>query len=327
MKNMFRLGAENSVLMIKFMVSTWCNYDCSYCNYSKSTRKRKDNFYNGKNLIKKYFKKNCGHAFDNYPVEIWIKAFAEITGDFIVSISGGEPFLDTENFPLFLESLARMDKCKLIRIDTNGFWGKIGKYRDINDLVKKKTVLNISYHPTQVDWDRYVENIRAIHGSGWSIAMINYVMTAEQKSGYEKFRDFFMSRYGVYVNPNPDRYGDKNILEEKLKKYFPEIDMKYKVMRANPAGVKCYHPSICFYLQPTGEISRNCTDFKAINFLKKSRLLTALKEPMVCQAHKCPCPDMYAFQADSGRGKSFNLLGEFIEECRKHQEEFADKRL
>lgn len=324
---MFRLGTENSVLMIKFMVSAWCNYDCPYCNYSRSTRKRNDKFHTGLRSIKKIlFSKNRGHAFDNYQVETWVEAFNNIKPDFIVSISGGEPFLDTENFPLFLESLAKMDKCKLIRIDTNGFWGKIGKYRGINDSVRQKTVLNVSYHPTQINWERYTENIRAICESGWSIAMINYVMTDEQKSGYKKFRDFFMSRYGVYVNPNPDRYGDKNILAEELKKYFPEIDMKYKVIRANPAGIKCYHPSICFYLQPTGEISRNCTDFKAINFLKKSRLLTALKEPMVCKAHKCPCPDMYAFQADSGRGKSFNLLGEFVEECRKHQEKFAGNK-
>lgn len=305
-------------MIIKFIVSTWCNHSCPYCNYSKSTTKRKSKYHTGyRNMLKNLFLKNNSHSFDNYPVELWVNAFKKIKSDFIIEISGGEPFLDVANFSEFLKGTLNIEKCKLIRIDTNGSW-RADKY-DLSDSTKDKIVLNVSYHPTQTTMDYYLKGIDAIIKASWKIRMINYVMTDQQKGEYDKIRKIFSDRYGIFVNPNPDKFGDNAQQEKELARFFPELDLKYKASRTSPQGKKCYYPSICYFLEPTGEVARGCLGGKKLNFIKESEKLTALKEISVCPKKKCPCIDMYAFLEESGRAKQLDLLNEYVEICKQHQ--------
>ena len=185
--------------------------------------------------------------------------------------------------------------------------------------VKSKTTLNISYHPTQIGWERYVDNINGMAQSGWKFIMINYVMAESQKNNYKKVKDFFCNKYGIYVNPNPDKYGDTKQQEKELAKYLPAFDLKYKASRASPMGKKCFFPSIAYWMEPTGEIARCCVGSSRLNFIKQSNKLFTIKQPSICPKKKCPCIDMYAFLEESGRGKKFDLLSEYVETCQKHQ--------
>lgn len=321
-KNEFRLGTDNPVLIIKFIVSAWCNYSCDYCNFSKSTKIRKSKFYSGiRSRLKNLAFRNSVHAFDNYPVEKWLEAFGKIPNDFIVEISGGEPFLDYENFPIFLEDLGKLDKCKLIRIDTNGFWD--GKNYKLSDRAKDKVALNISYHPSQAKWEPYTQRISAIQKSGWKIRMINYVMNTDQESEYERIKNYFETHENIFVNPNPDKFGDAERLKKELARYYPPVDLVYKVGRTSPQGKKCYYPSITYVVQPTGETYRGCIKSEHFNFIKKSSTLFPLKEPLLCPSKKCPCLDMYAFLEESGRGQVLDLLKEYVDACRKYSNNLA----
>ncbi len=326
--NPFRLGADNAVMMFYFIVSNWCNFNCFYCNYGRRTRQRKSKFYTSiKNTGKKRFYKlfsphNHGHAFDNYSPDKWIKAFSRVPNDFVIHISGGEPFLDAENFSVFLEGLAGLDKCKLIKIFTNGFWP--AQNFQASNKVKNKTVLLVSYHPTQAKQDIYFKMIDEIYKAGWRIGMINYVMEAHQKRDYDEISKYFDSKYGIFVNPNPDKDGDLDLLSDELAKYFPKLDLDYKVARKSPKGKKCFFPSIAYYIEPTGEVYRNCVCRERKNFIKKSHTLYVLKEPTICPACKCPCLDMYAFLENSGRGKKLDLLEEYIDNCKQHQNNYKN---
>lgn len=330
-KNEFRLGTDNPVMIIKFIISGWCNYACQYCNYALSGRQRKRKFYTRRSIFERIFFrkkidfgaigtllfKNSIHAFDNYGVEDWLAAFNKIPSDFIIEISGGEPFLDKNNFSIFMEGIADMEKCKLIRIDTNGFWDA-ATYK-LSDKVKRKTVLNISYHPTQTSWESYIKRIAAMVGNNWKIGFINFVMEENQKDKYEFIRDYFEKAHGIFVNPNPDRWADKDAMTAELKKYFPEHDLMYKVSRKSPVGQRCYYPSITHLVQPTREVTRGCISEKPKNFLKFSKNLKALKEPIICPGKKCPCVDMYAFIENSGRGQQLDLLSEYANACKEYQ--------
>jgi organic radical activating enzyme len=312
----FRLGTDNPVLKIKYLFSTWCNYACSYCT-ARPTNKRPHRYHTGYlRALKNPTGKNNSHSFDNYPVERWLDAFSRIPSDYIVDITGGEPFLDAANFDTLLEGLTALDKCLLIKIDTNGSWK--AENHPVGAKVTNKTVLNVSYHPTQTAWDVYTRKIDAIFQAGWKIAMINYVMEERQRAAFETVSEYFHNSYGLFVNPNPNSldYSQQQLTD--LARYFPELDLEFKVARRRPAGRRCYYPAICWLLEPTGEIGRACVRSRTLDFLKRSEELTPLVGPSICRIKECFCLDMYAFLEHSGRAKHLDLHGEYVESLRAH---------
>lgn len=316
MKNEFRIGSEKPVLMIKFLISAWCNFHCKYCNYSNVSRKREDNFYKGWRRF--FLKRNHVNAFDNYSLEEWVRAFERMRGDFVLEISGGEPFLDLNNFLDFIIQIGRMSKCLGIRIDTNGFWGFLEKANSLDVSIKNKIILNISYHPTQITFDQYVLRIEKIINSGWKIGMINFVMENSQKGNYETVREFFGEK-GIFVNANPDSMGNKEEQRKELVSYLSEFDLRQKNGELT-LGRKCNFPALAYFLLPTGQAYRSCIgEGQRFNFIQYSDSLVALRDATDCPKKKCACLDMYAFLVGSGRGNRLDLINEYVEACKNHQ--------
>jgi organic radical activating enzyme len=298
----FRLGSPDAILVIRFLITDWCNYSCGYCNDYKR-------------------KVDSSHAFTHYPLEQWIAAFGSIPYEFILEITGGEPFLDQENFMLFLKRIASMDRCKILRINTNG--SCIPKIQDFNPQQAEKLKLNISYHPTQISFDLFKEKINEIVSYGWDIEMINYVMERDQRKQYEEIRDYFSKKFDIYVNPNPNFY--EKFTKQKKKefsRYLCKNDLLQKT-GAITSGKICYFPSIGYNLMPDGVMYRACVGKEPIDFIRNSKDLRLSTQPAHCPLFRCVCLDMYAFLDDfPKRGKRLNLLREYIEANRKHQEQF-----
>lgn len=314
--NEFRLGEEHPVMIIRFRMTAWCNYACDYCNYQQVTNRRRDRFYKGlKGLWKPH---NAVHAFDNYPVDQWVKAFAEIPDDYILEVSGGEPFLDYNAFMTFLDGVGGLKRCKKIRIDTNIFW-PTEKRPVLDPSTMAKIVLNVSYHPTQVGWEAFTHQVDRALSSGWHVGMINYVMEERQKAEYQRIRDFFRERYDIFVNPNPNSFGDHRLQRDEMKQHLPEVDLFQKT-KAQTYGRRCYFPAISYFMLPTGEIYRACLEGKREPFVTTSCRLKALGKPLTCPKQKCSCLDMYAFLLDiPDRGCELDLIREYAKACRTHQ--------
>ena len=80
------LDVWRDAVLLRWRVSYWCNYDCSYCNQDHRRR---------------------AHAFDKHPPDVWIKALKDNFGRLTLAliITGGKPMLDLDNMHRFLSAL------------------------------------------------------------------------------------------------------------------------------------------------------------------------------------------------------------------------------
>ena len=146
---------ERSV-RISWHITSWCNYSCDYCPVLVFHKRSK----NGD-------KRN--HAFDHYTADQWLEAFRTrfTDQDILLRITGGEPFLDRENFRKILLGVLAMPEWS-IQIDTNGSWDP--EY--FRDVPKDKLGLNIAFHPHMVTFDAFQQLYRSIAGCDGDTAAV-----------------------------------------------------------------------------------------------------------------------------------------------------------
>jgi sulfatase maturation enzyme AslB (radical SAM superfamily) len=158
---------------LRWTVTEWCNFHCAYCWQKHERRAPTPGGF-------------TAHAFDNFPVERWMGAFEQHFGKRRLSlvITGGEPMLDHANMNVILAFLTAASWCESIRIDTNASWLP----RKFDGLAKHKIALNCSYHPSQIDEDKYFRNLAAIQQAGFTIGMVNFVLSRSQRDSASVFR-------------------------------------------------------------------------------------------------------------------------------------------
>src|SRR5271155_1369957 len=151
-------------VLLQWLFSEWCNYRCPYC---PQTHDR----WAPKGVDK------TAHAFDNYPLEAWIGAIERHFNDHRLSLvlTGGEPMLDRKNMMRLLNHLSAMDNVERIRIDTNAWW----RPEQFSLIDKTKITLMCTFHPSQVDEERFISRIESYLSAGFKIGFVNYVMTTE----------------------------------------------------------------------------------------------------------------------------------------------------
>ena len=180
--------------LLRWLLTTWCNYRCPYCNQNHK-------------------KSSKTHAFDNHNASMWLSAFDKHFQNFKLSIviTGGEPLIDTKNMPYLLKGLTEREYIDNIRIDTNASWNPL-KYKEINPT---KIWLMCTFHPSQVEEKRFIEKIKTLLDYGYKIGMINYVIYGKQ---IEKFEEKLITfaNMGIPLHPNPlwDSHG--KIAQEEL---------------------------------------------------------------------------------------------------------------
>jgi hypothetical protein len=220
-----------------------------------------------------------------------------------------------------------------MRVDTNGSWDP-ELYDAVPVEVRGKTQLNVSFHPTQITFDRFKTRLSRIVHAGWQVGMINYVMEAGQAGQYEAVRDHYQREHGIYVNPNPDAFDDawasalpdvREQARRKLSPLLPAADILRKT-GAPTKGKACSFPSIAYFIGPNGVAQRACGvkaagDPPSLDFIRDSAQVRALSAPVRCPQRSCLCLDRYAFLEElEDRGRSLNLLAEYVGDCTSHQE-------
>lgn len=315
--NDYRLGTANPVMMFELMVSSWCNYRCTYCVTTVHAHREESQ-----------------HAFDHHPVDAWVSAFARVPYEFALVCRGGEPFLDHESFAPFLAAIGALPKLQYMRIDTNGSWDP-ARYESVPESVRRATQLNVSFHPTQISFERFEKRLAKIVSAGWNVAMINYVLEADQAGDYERVRDHFRASHGIYVNPNPDAFDgawaspEPNVRERARRKLLPLLplpDLLHKT-GAKTKGKSCWFPSVSYMIAPNGVAQRSCgagSLERRLDFIRESARVKPLESAVTCPQPLCLCLDRYAFLEElDGRGAELNLLSEYVRDCRAHQEREA----
>jgi len=222
-----------------------------------------------------------------------------------------------------------------MRVDTNGSWSP-DRYEGVPPEVRRNVQLNVSFHPTQITRDQFKRRLGRILDAGWQVGMINYVMEAHQAAEYEAVRDDLQGQFGVYVNPNPDAFdtslaspmpGAHRDARRRLALLLPPADAERKTW-APTTGKSCFFPSIAYFISPNGAAERACGVKAAgpprIDFIRDSAQVVPLPAPVRCPMPACLCLDRYAFLEElPERGRSLNLLAEYVRDCRTHQHEMS----
>lgn len=312
----YRLGSPDPVLMIELSITSWCNFRCTYCVTTIQPKRER-----------------ASHAFDHHPVDAWVAAFERVPAEHSLICRGGEPFLDHVGFGAFLARVGALPRLHYIRIDTNGSWSP-RHYAQVPPAVRAKIQLNVSFHPTQIDEDAFAAKLDAIVAAGWHVAMINYVMTADQADAYPRVRARFAASHGLFVNANPDAYdpawvaapGARAAGRARLASWLPPLDLAYKT-GARTFGKPCFFPSIAYFVAPNGWCERACGagvpgEPRGFDFVREPARLRALTYPAYCPQQTCLCVDRYAFLEDEAaatRGRELDLLAEYVRDCRAVQ--------
>jgi organic radical activating enzyme len=322
-------SSKKQPLYIRWFITTYCNYRCLYCLQSHALNGRygvakPKNPFNKPVLFLRYFmrrNRNSSHSFRNFSPEEWSRAFSKLRPHkTALTISGGEPFLDSVNFQTLLSELSDMEHIDNIRIDSNGSF-QLEKFEDVR---WEKIFLNVSYHPSMISLDRFVDSIKKKINHGLNVTMVNFVMDPDQLNDFYRI-DEALRELGIFVNANV-YYGEKVQSArgcEMYKELIPALDVELKTKTQKTFGKKCYFPVFAYELDPTGMVNVGCFPNVRGDFMK-NELPARPADCIPCPSSYCNCLDMYAFFNDSGRARKMNLLTEYVQECISHRQKRRD---
>lgn len=285
-------------LIVRWMMTEWCNYSCPYCPQTHDRFAQKGEY--------------TAHAFDNYPLERWLDAFDRHFGSHRLSlvITGGEPLLDVRNVPPLLDHLVRQDYVACIRVDTNASWAP-EKYAAVE---KSKFILMCTFHPSQISEAAFLEKMDRVRAAGFRVGMVNYVMEHTNVASFRQRRRVFLER-GLLLHPNPlwgagGQYAPEDM--ELLRACLPDVDYAYRTGLASPLGKPCLFPSISYELRYTGAIKAGCMSETADFFAPTLPDRPPAWSP--CPHGGCACLDKYSFQQGVERNVSLNPLADYARE-------------
>lgn len=293
-------------IILRWQVTEWCNYRCNYC-----PQQHERNVLNESGA--------SVHAFDNHPVDMWINAIQHHFQRFRLSltITGGEPLIDKQNMPYLLSRLVEVDFVACIRIDTNVSWPA----RWYENIDKSKLILMCTFHPSQVDAMSFWDKISEITSTGFRIGIINYVMTPNQISNYEYYRDL-AAKHGAVLHPNP-LWGKENEYSKQELKLFksqlPEDDFLYRSQIASPIGLQCLYPALSYEMNSAGNITGGCHSERAGSIFDEN-LPPLFDSYSPCPHQSCVCLDKYSFLEKFDRNTTLNPLDDYRRALLMHRE-------
>ncbi len=275
-------GHLKDSLRIVWHLTYWCNYSCSYCPVLVFKERSPG-------------KKVQAHAFDYYPVATWLEAIKRFPQQQIyLRLTGGEPFLDRKNFRELLTGLSEMKHIR-VGIDTNGYWDP--SYFDALD--KSNIFLNIGCHVTQVEFPAYFKRLLAIRDAGFSVAMVNFVLSPENMDTFEgAFSQ--LEAAGFCVNAAPmiqsglylgrSERTDREL--DFMVRYNTPLDLHFKLLQPATKGRLCIYPAMTYYLRHDGQINVSCMEHHQDLFKDGPPALPKAAVP--CPNKQCEsCLEMY----------------------------------
>lgn len=288
-------------VLLRWQMTLWCNYGCHYCSQDHK-------------------RAASTHAFDNHDVSEWIDHLERHFKDKRVSLvlTGGETMIDIKNMNVLLSVLSKEDWIDNIRIDTNISWNP-DSFKDI-DLTK--IWLMCTFHPSQVEEEKFVEKVKQLLSLGWQIGMVNYVMSDDQLHKFEERWKLFAS-LGVPLHPNP-LWGSNGSFSEKsldiLKNYIDSVDFQYRGGLTTPYNEKCFFPSVAYEMFQNGKLHIGCHPYFSGSLFKP--IIPELpKGVMKCPYKSCMCLDKYSFLKGINRNTSLNPFEKYhdllMQRCEK----------
>jgi len=278
-------------VILRWFMTEWCNYKCPYCSQE-----------HGRNGFKGSFRV---HSFDNYTPKEWIEAIDRNFSDrrVAITITGGEPMLDVKNMRIFLGMLLSRSYIDNVRIDTNMSWNP-SHFKDLPN--KKKMIFMCTLHPSQTRIDGFISRIKRLKELGFTVGIVNYVMTPEQAPCYEELMTRF-KEINLPLHPNPLWNSElnediKGILEMAL----DDVDIFYR-SGGMTKGKVCYYPSIAYEMNQNGDISVGCFPWISGSIFNND-IPELPKGPVKCPHHKCYCLDKYSFIKGINRNTDLNIL-------------------
>jgi organic radical activating enzyme len=278
-------------IILKWFMTNWCNYNCAYCFQDHSRNRRRSS--------------PSIHAFDNYSPVKWIEAIDKAfqTKEMTVTITGGEPMLDMENISEFLEMMLNRTYIDNVRITSNMSWNPLSLENLHN---KEKLIFYLTFHPSQVRYNDFLTKAKRLEELGFSIGLVNYVMTTHQSSYYEEFRDR-LKEANLPLHPSPLWYSKPDKHLKKILKQMLDIADANSLMGGITKGKICYFPSIGYELNQDGKINVGCFPWVNGNIFKND--IPKLPEgPVRCPRYQCRCFDKYSFIKGVNRNIDLNLL-------------------
>jgi hypothetical protein len=218
-------------------------------------------------------------------------------------LTGGEPLIDTGNMNVLLKNLTGKDWINNIRIDTNISWDP-EKYSDVDP---SKIWLMCTFHPSQVDDEKYFDKLKHLNANGWKIGMVNYVIYEDQVDLFEeRWRQF--AELGIPLHPNPlwdsrGKFSDSAL--SVLKKYLDPVDYGYRGGSLSPLHKKCLFPSVSYEMFQTGAIHVGCHPQMSGSIFDD--ILPKLPVGLLkCPNKTCVCLDKYSFLREVNRNTTLN---------------------
>lgn len=298
-------------LRIAWHLSNWCNYSCQYCGVLVFHKRARNGGVQA-------------HAFDYQPVERWLDVFRAFPQrDIYLKITGGEPFLDRANFLALLEGLERTGRYT-IRIDTNGSWDPAF----FAGLDKTRILLNVSYHPGEVEFEAFRKRIRQIRAAGFRVAMVNFVLAPENIGAAERTlarlrKDGFFVNVSAMIPTGAYTARDERTPRELelLENYNTPIDLHFRLVNPVTRGRLCFHPAFSYYMLYDGSIKVYCGGQLQNIFTDGPPALP--REAVPCPYDHCEsCVEMYRALTDEPlvtRPLSLYPLDEYVEEVEEYR--------
>lgn len=292
-KDIVKSNWLKKIIYLEWSMTTWCNFKCPYC--SQEHKKSKET-----------------HCFDFANVEDWVNAFDKHFKQKKLSIklSGGECFLDVKNMVSFINSIIEKDYLESIRIDTNSSFIS-QEYSKLNK--KEKIWLMCTFHPSQINFERFLKNIDFFLDQGFNIGFVNYVLTNENLSEFKKMH-LALKNKKIPLHPNPlwDRsYNYSSEALEILNKYVPERDLIYRSGKIKTIGKNCLFPAIAYQMNNSGQINVACKDKLFVNFLECEKLPILSEDYTSCPIGYCMCLNRYSFLEGFNRNFSHLPIKDF----------------
>jgi hypothetical protein len=301
----WRPAAGTPTVLLRWLVSEWCNYRCPYCTQTHDRHAPKGGRF-------------TAHAFDNFPLDTWLAAFDRHFAGRGLSmvITGGEPFADRKAMPVLLNHLSAMPGTACIRVDTNAWW-KAGSFRDVD---RSKLILMCTLHPSQTQPDAFFARIDDLLREGFRIGMVNYVMDAQNIVQYRQHKAVLNAK-GIPLHPNPlwragNRYSPEDL--ELLHEELSAADFAFRTGKRSPKGMKCLYPALAYEMTYTGRIHVGCHPAAGGSFFD-DELPRAFAGPVPCPHESCSCLDMYSFLAEVNRNTGLNPLEVYGRQLRAAQ--------
>lgn len=263
-------------MFVRWICTQWCNYACKYC--------RQDHSRNSK------YRGNASHWVDNASVSTWIDAFAEHFSGAHLAITGGEPMLDRKHMD---ELLCNVDFSRM-RMDTNGT-SDPSKWK----CDKSKVVLMMSYHPSEVSEDKFLDQLKRHLDCGWNVAMVTLVVLPDRFDMLKRMTSK-TKPLGVPINANVYDGNLRHYTPEQvelLKAAVPSDDWYFRT-GGTTLGMQCTYPAAAYEMYPDGSLEVACHPHLSGSVF--GSLPTLFEGSASCPKMRCTCLDKYSHLKDLG---------------------------